>query len=111
MLACIENRLEQMPPISWKPEASVCVILTTKGYPEVAEGGAFISGIKKAEDMGVSVFQAGTKIKNNTLITTGGRTLGITATGTTLKEAIALAYKSVPYIEYDGAYYRQDIGS
>jgi len=111
MLACIEKRLDQMPPISWKPEASVCVILATRGYPEVATGGDIITGIKKAEDLGTAVFQAGTKIKNNTLVTTGGRTLGVTATANTLQEAIAIAYKAVPQIQYDGAYYRQDIGS
>jgi len=44
-------------------------------------------------------------------VTTGGRTLGVTATAETLQEAIAIAYKAVPQIQYDGAYYRQEIGS
>jgi phosphoribosylamine---glycine ligase len=111
MFACIEKRLEQMPPISWKPDASVCVIMATHGYPETSIGGAPISGIKKAEDMLVNVFQAGTKFKNNSLVTSGGRTLGVSATGKTLEAAIATAYKAISYINYDGAFYRSDIGS
>ncbi len=111
LLACVEKRLDQLLPISWKPGASVCVVMTSGGYPEAPETGKLISGIKKAEETGAVVFQAGTRIKDKTLISNGGRVLGVSATGKHLNEAIASAYRAVGHITYDEAYYRRDIGS
>lgn len=110
MLACIEQRLAKMPPIEWKPEASVTVVMAAGGYPEKSETGKFITGIGKAEETGAVVFHASTKLKNKSLVTAGGRVLGVTATGATIKDAIDTAYKAIESIEFDGAIYRHDIG-
>ncbi|CAN1212617.1 phosphoribosylamine--glycine ligase [Tumidithrix helvetica PCC 7403] len=111
LLACIERRLEKMPPIAWKPQASVCVVMAASGYPEKVELGKFITGLGKAEESGAVVFQAGTKLKNNSLITSGGRVLGVTATGENIQAAIASAYSAIESIDYDGAIFRKDIAS
>ncbi len=111
LLACIENRLDRLLPISWKPGASVCVIMASSGYPETPETGKLISGIKKAEEIGAVVFQAGTKIKDKSLVTNGGRVLGVSSTGKEINEAIASVYKALSHISYDGATFRRDIGT
>jgi phosphoribosylamine--glycine ligase len=111
LLACVEKKLDQILPISWKPGASVCVVMASSGYPESQEIGKLISGIKKAEEGGAVVFQAGTKIKDNSLVSNGGRVLGVSATGKDMNEAISSAYRAVSHINYDGAIYRRDIGS
>jgi phosphoribosylamine---glycine ligase len=110
LLACVEQRLAQMPPIAWKPEASVCVVIAAGGYPEKSETGKFITGIGKAEESGAVVFQAGTKLKNKSLVTAGGRVLGVAATAETIKGAITKAYGAIKHIEFDGLVYRSDIG-
>jgi phosphoribosylamine--glycine ligase len=107
--ACIEKRLADLPPIEWKNQSSVCVVTAAMGYPEQVQTGHFVTGIGKAEENGAKVFQAGTKLKNNALVTSGGRVLGVTALGDTLQQAIAQVYESVAYIEYDGIHYRRDI--
>jgi phosphoribosylamine--glycine ligase len=111
LLACVEKKLDQVLPISWKPGASVCVVMASSGYPETQEIGKLISGIKKAEEVGAVVFQAGTKIKDKSLISNGGRVLGVSATGKDMNEAISSAYRAVSHINFDGAIYRRDIGS
>jgi len=111
LLACVEKRLDRVLPISWKPGASVCVVMASSGYPETQEIGKLISGVKKAEEGSAVVFQAGTKIKDKSLVTNGGRVLGVSDTGKDLKEAIASTYRAVGHISYDGAIYRRDIGS
>jgi phosphoribosylamine---glycine ligase len=111
LLACVEKKLDQILPISWKPGASVCVVMASSGYPETQEIGKLISGIKKAEEGGAVVFQAGTKIKDKSLVSNGGRVLGVSATGKDMNEAISSAYRAVSHINYDGAIYRRDIGS
>jgi phosphoribosylamine--glycine ligase len=70
----------------------------------------FITGIGKAESEGAIVFHAGTKIKDQTLLTSGGRVLGVTASADDLAGAIAKAYDTIKYIEFEGAVYRRDIG-
>ncbi|MEI6429109.1 MAG: phosphoribosylamine--glycine ligase [Pseudanabaena sp. ELA607] len=107
--ACIEKRLADLPPIEWKNQSSVCVVTAAMGNPEQVQTGHFVTGIGKAEENGAKVFQAGTKLKNNALVTSGGRVLGVTALGDTLQQAIAQVYESVAYIEYDGIHYRRDI--
>jgi phosphoribosylamine---glycine ligase len=110
ILACIHQRLEDLPPLEWKSESAVCVVMAANGYPEQYESGKFITGIAKAEAEGASVFHAGTKLKQQTITTSGGRVLGITATGESLEEAIAKVYESIKHIEFDGAIFRRDIG-
>jgi phosphoribosylamine--glycine ligase len=111
LLACIEGRLADFPPIQWKNQASVCVVMAAGGYPDKVETGQFITGLGKAEEAGAFVFQSGTKLKNNAIVTNGGRVLGVTALGDDIQSAIANVYKAVEFIAYDGMYYRKDIAS
>lgn len=110
ILACIDQKLDQLPDLTWLPQSSVCIVMAAQGYPGSYEIGKFITGIGKAESEGAVVFHAGTKLKENTIFTAGGRVLGVTATGEDLGKAIAKAYNSAKYIEFEGAVYRRDIG-
>lgn len=111
ILACIEGRLANFPPLKWKKQASVCVVMAAGGYPDKVDMGQFITGIGKAEDIGAFVFQSGTRLKNNALVTNGGRVLGVTALGDNICQAITNVYSAVDFIAYDGMYYRKDIAS
>lgn len=110
MLACVEQRLAEMPPISWKSGACVCVVMASGGYPGDYPKGKEIIGISPAESTGAVVFHAGTKF-DKTLVTDGGRVLGVTAIGENISSAKALAYTAVDKIQFAGAYYRRDISN
>ncbi len=110
LLACVHQRLAEQPAIEWKPGAAACVVMASEGYPETFQKGKVISGIDQAEADGAMVFHAGTQSKPQGLITDGGRVLGITAMGDSLDDALDRAYAAVKQIQFDGAYYRQDIG-
>jgi phosphoribosylamine--glycine ligase len=109
LVACVEGRLQQLPPIEWYDQSAVCVILASRGYPDKPETGHMISGIGKAESLGAVVFHSGTRLRNNQLITSGGRVLGVTALGNDLASAQRLAYEAVAQIQFDGMYFRRDI--
>jgi phosphoribosylamine--glycine ligase len=109
MLACIEQRLEQMPPIQWKQGAAATVVAASGGYPQAYEKGKVITGIAEAEAKGVTVFHAGTKL-NQELMTDGGRVLNVTAVGENFEQALQLAYAGIEKINFDRMYYRRDIG-
>ncbi len=89
---------------------SVCVVMAAEGYPESPRVGDEIHGIVEAESSGATVFQAGTKLGGDKLVTNGGRVLGVTAGGETLECAIQNAYASVEKVRFDGMHYRRDIG-
>ena len=110
MLACAQRRLGTFPPIDWRPGAAACIVLAAQGYPETYSKGMPISGIAQAEARGAYVFHAGTKQKGEQLVANGGRVLGVTAIGEDFEAAIAQAYHAVSCIEFEGAYYRRDIG-
>lgn len=110
LVACTKQKLAQLPPIAWKPGAAACVVAAAQGYPGAYPKGQVITGIEQAEQLGATVFQAGTQLKHQQLLTDGGRVLGVTATGETLAEAIANAYKAIDLIQFEGIYYRKDIG-
>ncbi|MEM6402424.1 MAG: phosphoribosylamine--glycine ligase [Cyanobacteria bacterium P01_D01_bin.116] len=109
MLACIEQRLEQIPPIEWKQGAAATVVAASGGYPAAYEKGKVITGIAEAEAPNVTVFHAGTQL-NQQLITDGGRVLNVTGVGENFEQALQLAYASMEKISFDGMYYRRDIG-
>jgi phosphoribosylamine--glycine ligase len=96
--------------LDWHPDPTVCVVLTSGGYPGAFESGKAIHGIAQAEATGATVFHAGTKLAGADLVTSGGRVLGITASGATLASAIDGAYRGVHKISFDGMHYRTDIG-
>jgi phosphoribosylamine--glycine ligase len=110
LLASVEGRLDQIE-IEWHPGFACCIVLASGGYPNKYEKGKEITGINKVEKMkDVIIFYAGTSIENKKLVTNGGRVLGVTATGTTLKAALDKAYAAVKLIKFDGMHYRTDIG-
>nr|MDJ0571403.1 phosphoribosylglycinamide synthetase C domain-containing protein [Pleurocapsa sp. MO_192.B19] len=110
LLACIEQRLEQLPPIAWKSGSAVCVVAASGGYPDAYEKGKAIAGIEEATKLGAIVFHAGTKLEQDCLVTDGGRVLGITALGDSFESARKIAYRAIESVQFDKMYYRRDIG-
>ena len=110
LLACCQRRLAQLPPLSWKPGVSVCVVLASGGYPGAYQKGYAITGVERAEAKGATVFHAGTQLQGDRVITDGGRVLGVTAVGSTFEQAIAFTYEAVECIDFEGMYCRRDIG-
>lgn len=108
-LAIIDGRLADMQ-IDWYPEAAVCVVLASGGYPESSDKGREITGLQQAVDTGAIVFHAGTKETDGKIVTNGGRVLGISALGADIAQAIANAYKGVEQIKFENMQYRTDIG-
>ena len=97
--------------LAWKPGASICVVMVSKGYPGEFEKGKVISGLAEAGTIpGVTVFHAGTKREGATYYTSSGRVLGVSATGSSVKEAAMGAYKALEKISFEGAHFRTDIG-
>jgi phosphoribosylamine--glycine ligase len=97
---------------SWKPGASVCVVMTSGGYPGTYETGKRIDGLDEASALtDVAIFHAGTKREGGSVVTAGGRVLGVTANAASLEQAIERAYQAVGKIRFDGAHYRTDIGA
>jgi phosphoribosylamine---glycine ligase len=109
--ATIAERLDAVTA-EWDARAAVCIVMASSGYPNHYETGRRIVGLEQAEQMeGVTVFHAGTRQHENRIITSGGRVLGVTAIGDTLSAAKRRAYDAVEKIEFDGSYFRRDIGS
>ncbi|MEA3560070.1 MAG: phosphoribosylamine--glycine ligase [Candidatus Thermoplasmatota archaeon] len=96
----------------WSRSACVCVVMASGGYPGSYDKGYPIEGIVSAERTdGTVVFHAGTRLtEDNEIVTSGGRVLGVTATGPTIKKTIEKAYRGVKKIDFKDAYYRKDIG-
>lgn len=97
--------------LRWKRGASACVVLASGGYPGKFETGKEIKGLAEAGQMpDVKVLHAGTRRQGNAVITSGGRVLGVTATGDSLAAALHKAYQAAAMIHFDGMHYRKDIG-
>jgi len=109
--AVVEGRLRDQT-IEWRSDASVCVVMASRGYPGPYEKGYPISGLQEAAaEPGVMVFHAGTSRKNDHVLTAGGRVLGVTARGPDIQHAITSAYRAVKKLHWEGAHYRTDIGA
>ncbi len=110
MEACIDGGLAETP-IEWDARSAACVVLAAAGYPGNYEKGKQIRGLEelRAWPHGV-VFHAGTARRNESVVTNGGRVLGVTALGDTIADAVAEAYRAVARIRWDGMQYRRDIG-
>ncbi len=107
--AAIDGKLSTVQ-LQWRPGASVCVIASSGGYPGSFESGKPIQGLEAAAEVeGVVVFHSGTARRGNQLVTSGGRVLGVTATGGDLREALTRAYEAMSRIHFDGIYFRRDI--
>ncbi|HEX2713400.1 MAG TPA: phosphoribosylamine--glycine ligase [Candidatus Acidoferrales bacterium] len=96
---------------AWKAGASACVVMASRGYPGTYNVGMRIEGLDEARRVqGVVVFHAGTSVDGGSYYTSGGRALGVTATGQDPETAIRSCYEAVSKIRFDGAHYRTDIG-
>jgi phosphoribosylamine--glycine ligase len=108
--ACIDRRLSETE-LRWADGASACVIASSAGYPGSYKTGFPISGLAAANQLpGVQVFHSGTSLAGSDVVTSGGRVLGVTASGDSLEQALARAYQAMGEIKFDGMYYRRDIG-
>ena len=109
LVASVEGKLSSMPPISWKKQFAVCVVLASEGYPESYIKNEEISGFDLVSNQ-VCVFHAGTTKQDEKIFSNGGRVLGVTALGDSLESAIANAYAAAEKISWPHKYCRQDIG-
>lgn len=108
-LAITDDKLSDIN-LEWKPDASVCVVIASKGYPGAYEKGKIITGLDDVKKMNDAfVFHAGTAFNNNKLVTSGGRVLGVTALGKDIKDAKDRAYMAIEKIHFNGMHYRKDI--
>ena len=97
--------------LEWHDAATICVVMAAGGYPGAYRKGDRIFGLEQASGMkDLMVFHAGTGMQGGRCVTNGGRVLGVTALGATVKEAIDRAYAGVGLISWPGAHYRKDIG-
>ncbi|OPY66512.1 MAG: Phosphoribosylamine--glycine ligase [Syntrophorhabdaceae bacterium PtaU1.Bin034] len=109
--ACAEGTLNSIGPIKWKQGVSLCVVIASRGYPEKPEKGKKIKGLEELDGQkDVFVFHAGTARQGDVYYTSGGRVLGVTVLGDTYADAIGKAYNAVSHIQFEGMYYRKDIG-
>jgi phosphoribosylamine--glycine ligase len=109
--ASVSGTLDKID-LKWKPEASVCVVMASGGYPGNYAKGKIISGLDAANALPhTKVFHAGTALKDGQIVTNGGRVLGVTALGKDLKAAQAAAYAAVEKIYFYGAHFRRDIAA
>ncbi|MEZ6102071.1 MAG: phosphoribosylamine--glycine ligase [Pirellulaceae bacterium] len=108
--ATADSRLAELEPLRWDPRPSVCVVMASEGYPGSYEKGKPIRGLDDAAQLeDVKVFHAGTTIRDDKIVTDGGRVLGVTALGNSISAAKLQAYKAVRCIRWDGAWCRKDI--
>ncbi len=115
MLAVAEGKLSRFSALEWDKRPCVCVVCSSAGYPGDYTKGKLISGLEDVEKMhDIIVFHAGTKMVTQggkwDIVTNGGRVLGVTGLGDTIKEAIDKTYEAVRKISFEGMHYRKDIG-
>jgi phosphoribosylamine--glycine ligase len=110
--ATADGKLSEMT-LNWKPQAAVCVVMASGGYPGEYAKGKLIEGLDDAAKLpDVTVFHAGTKAgANGGIVTDGGRVLGVTALGDGIAGAVKRAYEAVARIRFDGMQYRRDIAA
>ena len=108
MEAVAEERLADMN-VEFDDGAACCVIIASGGYPSAYKNGYEITVGKIAPE--TNLYHAGTKLSNGVTVTSGGRVIGVTATGSDLNEAIKNAYKDVAKVSFTDSFYRKDIGA
>jgi len=109
--ASIEARVSD-GDFRWSPDASVCVVMSSGGYPGSFEAGKKIIGLDQAGRVaGVKIFHAGTAKHDGAYFTSGGRVLGVTARAAQLETAVDRAYEAVSKLGFEGAHYRKDIAA
>lgn len=108
MMACAEGTLDRQE-IRWSDGAAVCVVMASGGYPGSYPKGREITGLAEAASAGSLVFHAGTAWKDGSIVTNGGRVLGVVAKADSIQKAVAMAYGGVKKIGFPDAFYRKDI--
>lgn len=110
LMQCAQGKLTDAEMII-DPRPTVCIVMSSGGYPGSYRKGFPISGIEDAEkEGGVQVFHAGTALKDGRLVNNGGRVLGVTAVDNDIRSAIGRGYRAAEKIHWEGAYFRRDIG-
>lgn len=108
-MAIADGKLSDID-IKWKKDPAVCVVISSEGYPGKYRKGDIITGLKEANSLeGVQVFHAGTAYQDNSVVTAGGRVLGVTAIGSDIAGAKKKAYEAIEKIHFTGMHYRNDI--
>ncbi len=111
MEACCDGTLH-LHSTKIDPRAAMCVVISSGGYPGTYESGQVITGLEEADkENDVMVFHAGTAMKDNDVVSSGGRVLGVTALGETVKQAIEKAYEACSHISFANHFHRSDIGA
>jgi phosphoribosylamine--glycine ligase len=111
LVATITEQLATVT-VQWDTRSAVCIVMASGGYPGHYEVGKTIAGLEHLDRKDdVIVFHAGTRMDENRILTSGGRVLGVTAVGDTLSAAKERAYDALDKIEFDGSYFRRDIGT
>lgn len=110
LLSVAKETLGSQGPVRLADRTALTVVMAAKGYPGTPEKGGAIGGIDAAEAGGARVFHAGTAEKDGQLVANGGRVLNVTATGATVGEAQAAAYRAVDAIDFPSGFCRRDIG-
>jgi len=109
ILACIHQRLADCP-LQWRSGTAATVVIAAPGYPGPYPKGSPITGTAAAEANGAIVFHGGTQLEGQSLVTSGGRVLTVTALGDTFDQSFSKAYQAIQAIDFEGMYYRRDIG-
>jgi phosphoribosylamine--glycine ligase len=115
MIATVNEKLHKLFKtcrLIWDKRSCVCVVCASRGYPGDYEKGKEIFGLEEAEKVkDVVIFHAGTKRSSERYFTNGGRVLGVTGLGDSIKEAIDRTYQTVKKVHFEGMHYRKDIGN
>jgi phosphoribosylamine--glycine ligase len=111
-LAVTDEKLSDVrDAIEWKQETSLCIVISSKGYPGTYQKGVPISGLDKANKMkDVMVFHAGTTYDDSNITVSKGKVVSVLATGVDIQDARTKAYRCAEGINFEGMYYRKDIG-
>ena len=107
--ATIDGNLDNLE-VKWKEQNAMCLILASGGYPEKYEKGFEIKNLNVVENNKIVIFQAGTRADGDSIVTNGGRVLGITGIGNDWDELREQVYAAAEKIDFKGKYYRKDIG-
>jgi len=109
LLAAAEKRLDDVT-LSWADGSALCVVVASNGYPGSFEKGQTIGGLDAVEAAGTTVFHAGTAEKDGAIVNAGGRVLGVTAVGPSVRAAQKTVYDALAALDWPGGFYRKDIG-
>jgi phosphoribosylamine---glycine ligase len=110
LFSCIDGNLDKQK-IDWSDESACCVVLASGGYPGNYDKDKTISGLENLNIEDIVIFHAGTKTKELTTVTNGGRVLGVTAIGGSIQESLAKAYKAIESLSFEDMQFRKDIGA